>query len=436
MLTEKGQALYEKARRLIPGGTQLLSKRPEMFAPGIWPPYYRRASGTQIEDVDGNIYTDMSYAGIGTCVLGYADPDVDAAVQAAVASGSMSTLNCPEEVALAELLCALHPWAEMARFARSGGEALSIAVRLARAATGRDVIVFCGYHGWSDWYLAANLASDSLSGHLIPGLSARGVPEGLSGTAFPFAYNRLDQLDVAIAAHRGRIAAVLMEPRRRLTPEPGFLEGVRDRVHREGALLIFDEVTAGWRMNTGGIHLTLGVDPDIAVFAKAMSNGYPMAAIIGRASAMQSAQDSFISSTYWTERLGPVAALATIQKHQRINAPSLLNRAGGAVQAGWKRAAAKAGVPIAVAGIAPLSFFSIDLPQAQELRTLFTILMLERGFLATNAFYATCAHQDEHIRNYLAAAEEVFFELRRAAERGVSSVLRTPAAHAGFSRLA
>ena len=184
------QELYRTARKLIPGGTQLLSKRPEMFSPELWPAYYDRAWGCRIRDVDGREYRDMSYMGIGSAILGYADPDVNRAVSDALSRGATTTLNAPEEVALAELMVSLHPWAHMVRYARTGGEAMAVAVRIARAASGKDTVLFCGYHGWHDWYLSANLAADSaLDGHLLPGLEPRGVPRALRGTALPFKYN-------------------------------------------------------------------------------------------------------------------------------------------------------------------------------------------------------------------------------------------------------
>ncbi|MBI4449942.1 aminotransferase class III-fold pyridoxal phosphate-dependent enzyme, partial [Candidatus Uhrbacteria bacterium] len=209
----RSQEMILRARRRIPGVTQLLSKHPDRFAPGVWPGYYDRASGVEVWDLDGNRYLDMSIGGIGANVLGYADPDVDAAVRDAIAKGSSSSLNCPEEVALADLLCELHPWAEQVRFARGGGEAMAIAVRIARAKTGRDAVAFCGYHGWHDWYLAANLgAADALSPHLMAGLEPAGVPKALSGTAFPFRYNQLDELDAIIRDHGRELAAIIMEP--------------------------------------------------------------------------------------------------------------------------------------------------------------------------------------------------------------------------------
>ncbi|MBE3120101.1 MAG: aminotransferase class III-fold pyridoxal phosphate-dependent enzyme [Candidatus Atribacteria bacterium] len=432
-----GQDLYLKAKARIPGGTQLLSKRPEMFLPDQWPSYYSRARGVEVWDLDGNKFIDMSYNGIGACILGAADPDVDSAVKAAIEAGSMSTLNCPEEVELAELLCELHPWAEMVRYARSGGEAMAITVRIARAHTHRDRIAFCGYHGWHDWYLAANLAEErALDGHLLPGLNPAGVPRGLLGTALPFRYNHIEELKEIVSKYRGELAAIAMEPIRDHDPEPGFLDQVREIATQIGAVVIIDEVSAGFRLNTGGAHLVLGIQPDIAVFAKAMSNGYPMAAVIGKGEVMQAAQSTFISSTYWTERIGPAAALATILKHRRCDVSKQLIRMGTLVQEGWRTAAKRADLPIEVGGIAPLGHFTFECEQKQAARTLFTQLMLERGFLATNAFYATYAHEDQHIESYLESTEQVFAQVAEALESNtVTARLKGPVAHTGFTRL-
>ena len=436
-MTESGPKLYRKARLRIPGGTQLLSKRPEMLLPEHWPTYYSRAKGAEIWDLDDRKYIDMSYSGIGSCVLGYADPDVDEAVLAAVHAGSMSTLNCPEEVELADLLCKLHPWAEMVRYARSGGEAVAVAVRIARACTGRQKVAFCGYHGWHDWYLAANLSGKgALDSHLLPGLEPKGVPRSLAGTAVPFHYNRLDQLQEIVSASRDNLGAIVMEPVRNLEPAPGFLQSVRELADKCGAVLIIDEITAGFRLNTGGAHLRYGVVPDLAVFAKALSNGYPMAAIVGKGSVMQAAQETFISSTYWTERVGPAAALATIRKHKRYKVSSRLCQIGRMVQEGWKAAAHSTGIPITISGLAPLGHFEFKVKDPQAVRTLFTQMMLERGFLASNSFYAMYAHQDQQVDAYLQGVLEVFGLLARAIEENqVDELLHGPVAHAGFYRL-
>ena len=319
-MTGVAQQLYRRARKVMPGGTQLLSKRPEMFLPEQWPTYFKSAKGAEVVDLDGRTYLDMSYCGIGATILGFADPDVDAAVKRAIDMGSMSTLNCAEDIELAELLVELHPWADMVRFGRAGGEAMAIAVRIARAATGRDMVAFCGYHGWHDWYLSANLGTTTaLDGHLLPGLDTKGVPRGLAGLMHPFHFNKLDEIEAIVAEHGERLAAIVMEPVRSSEPEPEFIEGIRALADRCGAVLIFDEVTSGFRINSGGAHLAYGVDPDMAVFAKAIANGFPMAAIVGRASVMDAAQETFVSSTAWTERVGPVAALATLRKHREQN---------------------------------------------------------------------------------------------------------------------
>ena len=440
---ERTRATYARAEQLIPGGTQLLSKRPEMFAPGLWPAYAREARGCEVIDLDGRRFIDMTTSGIGSCLLGYADPDVTKAVQRRVASGSMSTLNAAEEVELAELLIELHPWAEQVRYARSGGESMAVAVRIARAATGRDRVAFCGYHGWSDWYLAANVnpdgATDGLRGHLLPGLAPNGVPRGLAGTAIPFAYNRLNELELIVGRHGSELAAVVMEPTRSTDPEPGFLEGVRELCNRCGATLIFDEISSGWRMHLGGVHLKYAVMPDISVFAKALGNGHPMAAILGRRRIMEAAQSSFISSTYWTEAVGPTAALATIRKLREINIADHTSHIGGLMRDGWKRLGQRYAVPVKVVGHAALLSLGFEHQQAAELGTLLTARMLDRGFLAGSGFYPSYAHKQQHVAQYLAALEPTFAELADAVREGdvlerlQSLGLHTR--HTGFARL-
>jgi glutamate-1-semialdehyde aminotransferase len=223
---------------------------------------------------------------------------------------------------------------------------------------------------------------------------------------------------------------------RNYDPESGFLERIKEIAEEIGAVLIFDEVTSGWRLNTGGVHLIYGVSPHMAVFAKAMANGYPMAAIIGTGDVMQAAQDSFISSTFWTERIGPVAALATIRKHRDLNMPEHLVKIGKLVQQSWRDAAEKFGLSVSVTGIPPLAHFSFDYPNGLAMRTLFTQMMLEAGFLATGAFYAAYAHQESDVRGYAIAVDEAFRVIKNAVEKDeVEKLLKGPIAHAGFYRL-
>src|SRR4030066_1029783 len=433
----KSQDLYTKAKKLIPGGTQLLSKRPEMYLPHYWPSYYEKAKGCEVWDLDGNKYVDMSYMGIGSCILGYADEDINEAVKNAIDKGSMSTLNSPEEVELAEILCDLHPWADMVRYTRTGGEAMSVAVRIGRAKTGKDTVLFCGYHGWHDWYLAANLADDkAIDGHLLPGLDPAGVPKALRGTAYPFAYNdTMGFLDL-IDKHKNSIGVIVLESIRNYQPEREFVDTIRQVTIDLGAVLVFDEITAGWRLNMGGAHLLLKVEPDIAVFGKAISNGFPQGVVVGKRYVMESAQDSFISSTYWTERIGPTASIATIKKMNEKNVPDHLIKVGQKIQDGWKSSAAKHQLRIKVAGIYPLGHFAFEYENPLVLKTLFTQVMLDRGFLATNGFYASYAHKDEHVKMYLEAADDAFLFISNAIEEGnPKKYLKGPVCHSGFKRL-
>jgi len=437
MKRNKGAELWNQAKRLIPGGSQLLSKQAEMFLPERWPSYYSKVRGSEVWDLDGNKYIDMTISGVGCCTLGYADPDVDNAVIEAIKCGNMSTLNVPEEVELAKLLCEIHPWAEIVRYARTGGEAMAIAVRIIRAATGKDKILFCGYHGWHDWYLSANLAeTTALDGQLLPGLAPAGVPRGLCDTAIPFTYNDLDSFKSLFDEYSGHIAGVVMEPVRNFLPREGFLEGIRQITKDNGIPLVFDEVTSGLRMAPGGIHLRLGINPDVAVFAKALGNGYPMAAIIGKSEVLQAAQNSFISSTYWTDKIGPVAALATLRKHKKLDVSHHLVYIGNLVQAGWKELARKYNLKINISGIPPLSHWEIETPNSQLLHTIIVEKMLGKGFLSSKTFYATYTHTKDHVATYLKALDEILNELTPyIKENKLEELPHGPITHSGFKRL-
>ena len=350
----------------------------------------------------------------------------------------MCTLNSPEEVTLADFLREIHPWADQVWFARCGGESCAMAVRIARATTDRSLVAICGYHGWQDWYLAANLGEhDALRGHLLPGLQTLGVPRELRGTALTFNYGDCAALEAIFDEHGADLAAIVMEPCRYVDPEPGYLEFIRDRAHAAGALLIFDEITIGWRLCHGGSHLKFGVNPDIAVFAKAMGNGHPIGAVIGTRAAMDGAHGSFISSTYWTEGVGPVAALATLRKLKDTNAPAHVERIGRLVMEAWECMGEKHGLPVKVPeGYPCLAHFSFEHAQGNELKTAYITLMLEKGFLAGPAIYPTLAHTDEIVGRYAEALDEVFGKLAVALENGtVANLLQGPPAHQGFRRL-
>jgi glutamate-1-semialdehyde 2,1-aminomutase len=431
------QELYHHAKTRIPGGTQLLSKKPELMAPGRWPAYYREARGCEVWDLDGKHYYDMVTNGIGSCLLGFNDPDVTSAVRRRINLGSMSSLNSPEEVELADLLCDIHPWAEQARFTRTGGEACAVAVRIARATTNRSLVAICGYHGWHDWYLAANLGeNDALKGHLLPGLNPSGVPEQLRGTALTFINNDRQSFQKMIDEYGTQLAAVIMEPCRSVEPEPGFLQFVKNEAHRSGALLIFDEITIGWRLHFGGAHLLFGVSPDLAVFAKALGNGFPIGAVIGNKEAMSGAYSSFISSTYWTEGIGPVAALATIQKMKTVDVVGHVAKVGERIKSEWERLGKKYGLSIETSGFPSLAHFTFKHDEPEKLRTIYTQMMLKKGFLAGLSIYPTWAHADEIVSLYTEAIEDVFFNISKALKNdSMNTLLEGEVAHSGFARL-
>lgn len=430
-----GQKLWKRAKRVIPGGNMLLSKRAEMFLPDHWPAYFSKAKGCRVWDLDGREYVDMSMMGIGTNTLGYGNPEVDSAVRATVDAGNMTTLNCPEEVLLAERLVELHPWANMVRFARSGGEANAIAIRIARAASGRDNVAICGYHGWHDWYLAANLGDEeNLAGHLLPGLEPNGVPQHLRGSVLPFHYNNFSELEALV--QNCNIGVIKMEVSRNAEPAQGFLENVRQLADQHRIVLIFDECTSGFRQTFGGLHKLYGVEPDMAVFGKALGNGYAITAVIGKRAVMEAAQTTFISSTFWTERIGPSAALKTLEVMERMKSWDRITTTGRRVGERWLQLAGKCGLPIDLNGLPALIGFSFPLPDMLKYKTLITQEMLKAGFLAGTAFYACTEHDEATIDAYFAALEPVFHLIKEcAAGRSVDELLEGPVCHAGFKRL-
>jgi glutamate-1-semialdehyde 2,1-aminomutase len=432
-----GQKLYKRAKRVIPGGSMLLSKRPEMFLPENWPAYFSKSKGCKVWDLDGKEYIDMSIMGIGTNTLGYGHPEVDEAVIKTVKDGNMSTLNCPEEVYLAEKLVEIHPWADMVRFARAGGEINSIAIRIARAATGRDKIAICGYHGWHDWYLSTNLNSDkNLDGHLLPGLQPNGVPRGLTGTTLPFNYNDIEQLEQLIKDNKDEIAAIKMEVSRNEGPKDNYLQKVRDLATENNIVLIFDECTSGFRETFGGLHKKYDVEPDLAIFAKALGNGYAISACIGRQEFMQAAQQTFISSTFWTERIGPTAALKTLEIMEREKSWETITQIGNNISSEWKSLAERHDLSISTWGLPALSGYTFNAPDALAYKTLITQEMLKKGYLATNSVYACTEHKQEIVDGYFKELDSIFATIKKCEDGlNINSLLEGPLCHSGFKRL-
>ena len=430
-----GQKLWRRAKQVIPGGNMLLSKRAEMFLPEQWPAYFSKARGCQVWDLDGKQYTDMSIMGIGTNILGYGHPEVDAAVHRAVDVGNMSTFNCPEEVYLAEKLIELHPWADMVRLARSGGEANAVAIRIARAASGRDKVAICGYHGWHDWYLSVNLGEvKGLDGHLLPGLEPNGVPRNLRDTVFAFNYNDYAELEALVNEHD--IGVIKMEVVRNSEPRDDFLKKVRQLATKHGIVLIFDECTTGFRQTFGGLHKHYGVMPDMAMFGKALGNGYAITAAIGRREVMEAAQSTFISSTFWTERIGPTAALATVSVMARLHSWESITQTGLAIRERWQKLADKHGLTIDHWGLPALAGYSFRSQNALAFKTLITQEMLAKGFLAGNSVYVCTEHTPAIIDDYFATLEPIFALIRECEDgRDIGKLLKGPVCHGGFRRL-
>ncbi len=434
---KRGAALWQKAKEIIPGGNQLLSKRSEMFLPDQWPSYYKRAKGVELWDLDNRHYYDLSMMGIGTCVLGYANPGVSRAVKKALDAGNMSTLNCYEEVLLAERLIGLHPWAQMVRFARTGGEACAIAIRIARAAASRDKVLFCGYHGWNDWYLSSNLAdSKSLDGQLFPGLEPLGVPRALKGTSFSFPYGNIEKFKQLIAEHQGEVGAVIMEIQRSQDIDLPFLREIRKLTQRFDIVLIFDEVTSGFRFRTGGMHILYAIYPDIVILGKALGNGHPIAAVIGRKNVMNAAQGSFISSTYWTERIGFAAAIEVIRQYESQKIPTIICQKGKSIKAELGKIFEDLHLKIEMGGLDPVPTMLIMEDQPLLIKTLFTQEMLKKGYLTSTLIYVSSFHTDPILKKYFKDAHQTFRQIALWKSEGtLEKKLEGPVCHSGFKRI-
>jgi len=433
---EKGNNLYSRALNVVPGGNSLLSKRREMFAPDQWPAYFESAKGIEVVDLDGNQYRDFSHFSVGTCTLGYGHDAVNKEVISCVNKGNMSSLNSPEEIYLAERLTKMHPWSDMVRFARSGGEANAIAVRIARSFTNKSKIAFCGYHGWHDWYLSANLEDpENLDKQLLSGLSPVGVPKELASTAVPFYDGDLEGLEKILS--KGDVAAIKMEVMRSKAPTKSYLLNVRELADKYNCLLIFDECTSGFRETFGGLHLTYDVSPDISILGKTLGNGYAITAVLGSKPVMSASQATFISSTFFTERLGFVAALATLDVMESTQSWRVISEKGKVFKDRVKLAAENNDLKIDVSGMDALVSYNIDCPARLEAKTFVTQEMLSEGFLAGNLFYPSIAHSDKDIEDFFFAFDNVLGRLNKITVSGkdISAYLKGSLCHSTFERL-
>jgi glutamate-1-semialdehyde 2,1-aminomutase len=419
---ERSYELYSKALEIIPGGVQLISRRPQLYAPGLTPPYVSHGKGSRFWDLDGNEYIDLMMC-VGASILGYADDAVDAAVIEQIRRGTAYSVNHPLEYELARELIATIPCAEMVRYCKGGGEANAIAVRIARGYTGRDKVLFCGYHGWHDWYLAANLENDSvLDSHLLPGIRPQGVPQGLAGTALPFRYNDLESLEQQLDRHAGQVACIILEASRGASlPAPGFLEGVRALATAHGAVLIFDEVVTGFRLGLGGAQAQFGVTPDLATYAKAISNGYAMGAVVGRGEVMSVVGEMFVSSTYWSDAVGLAAALATIRELRQRDAFQQIAHIGTRFQHSFNELAEEHELPLRAAGLPQqiaIAAGAGDAVQKRGMKDLYVQEMTKRGFFTSFGVSPCYAHSDADLEQAIGAWREVFPMLRAALHAG------------------
>jgi len=426
------------AKKLIPGISQLFGKRPELYLPGgSWPTYYSRAKGIQLWGIDNKKFLDFTMVGVGTSVLGYSDKSINETAIKAIKSGSMTTLNVPEEVELAEMLTKIHPWADSVKYARTGGESMTIAIRIARAYTKKEKILFCGYHGWHDWYLSANLKSKKiLNTHLLPGLEPLGVPKSLRGTLIPFKFNDWNDVEKIVKKNAKNCAAIVLEPCRDSLPKKNYLHELRKIANKNNCVLIFDEITCAWRLDTSGAHKNFGVNPDIAVFGKTMANGIPMGAIIGKKHIMKFAIKTFISSAFWTEKIGPSCALTFIKKHKRLNLGKKLVSVGRKIKKIWMEAAKINAMEIEVTGIDPLASFKIKSKNWPATLTYFIQEMLKINILASDKCYANYKHDEISLKKYSNACNLIFEKISKIEKKGnMLAQLDGPVKQMGFNKL-
>ena len=429
MKIKNGISLYKYAKTLIPGGTTLFSKRSELHLPYKWPAYFTKAKKINVWDLKGDKYLDM-FCAVGTSVLGYGNAKVNKSVLKNIDKANMTTLNCPEEVFLAKQMIKQHPWASMAKFTRSGGEANALAIRIARSFTKKKNVAFCGYHGWHDWYLSANINSKkNLDQHLMSGLNYDGIPENLKNTSFPFPYNNFEYLIKLI--NKKKIGIIKMEVMRNIEPQNNFLQKVRDLCNKKKIILIFDECTSGYREIMGGVHLKFKVNPDMAIFGKALGSGYAINAIIGKRQIMRKAENTFISSTFWGERIGYTAALASIKEFKRLNVFKKIENNGKMIKNIWYDLSKKYNVPIKVEGTNAIPSFEFCSNHPQR-KTFLTQQMLINKILATNVIYITIFHNKDNIKKYIKILDKVFYDISK---KDIKSILKSKVCFKPINRI-
>jgi glutamate-1-semialdehyde aminotransferase len=399
--------LWNEALLVIPDGNSFLSKNPSRFYKSNWPIYFSRSKGCEVWGINNKKYYDFSSMGVGTNVLGYGVRYIDNKVIKNIKLGNMTSLNCPEEVELAKKLLKIHPWADMVKYARTGGEGNAIAIRLARAFTKKNKIVICGYHGWHDWYLSENLKKKNyLETHLFKNLKTEGVPKILSKYCYSVLYNDIDRLKSIISKDKD-IACFIMEVTRDKKPEKNYLNKIRKICNDNNIILIFDECTTGFRETYGGIHMKYKIYPDIAMFGKAIGNGYAITAILGKKKIMECSKNTFISSTFWSERIGPTAAIATLDYMKKHKSWIQIKKKGKYIKKQIIKIAEKNKLKINVSDLDSIIRFDFEnIKNKNFFYKEFINEMLKRGFLASNFLYVSLSHTSKLIELYLRNFDE------------------------------
>ena len=411
----------------------LFSKNPDLFLPKKWPAYFSKAKGCALWDLENKKYSDLCLMGVGTNTLGYANNEIDNEVIKKIRQSNMSSLNNIEEIMLAEKLIELHPWSEMVRFARSGGEANSIAIRIARAATNKKKIALCGYHGWHDWYLSGNLTNpDNLKNFLFSDVPIKGVPKDLKNTVYPFEYNNFEQLESIVS--KNDIGIVKMEVSRNYLPKNDFLEKIRRLCNKKKIILIFDECTSGFRKTFGGLHKLFNVNPDMAIFGKALGNGYAINAIIGKRSVMESAKSSFISSTFWTERIGSVAGLKTLEVMNKYKSWEIISKTGDSIKNNWLKLSNAHNIKINIMGVSSLPNFNFAYEDNLFFKTYISQEMLKYKILAGNSIYVCIDHNKNILEKYYSILDLIFKKIKDCINEreNIRSLLKGPVCIAGI----
>jgi len=428
-----GYTTYLIAKKSILSGNMLFSKRPDLWLPKYWPTYFTRSKDVFLWDLKKKKLTDMLFA-VGQNTLGYCNDEVDREVLKCIKKGNLTSLNCPEEIILSKKLIQLHPWADLVKFARSGGEANAIAVRIARCASINENIAVCGYHGWHDWYLAANIKKKNLDQHLIKGLEPSGVPKKLRDTIFTFNYGDIETLEKLVLTKN--IGIIKMEVARGSLPNVEFLKRVRSLCNKKKIILIFDECTSGFRRTLGGLHLTTAVEPDIAMFGKALGNGYAITAVIGKKNIMLKAKESFISSTFWTERIGFVAGISTLEVMKYSKSWLKLIQNGKYINSIWRKLAKKYSLKIKISGIESITSFDFEQNINNYYKTYLAQEMLKKNYLSSNLIYLSVLHNKKIIDKYSLVLDKIFKDLSELKyPQEIKKKLRGPICGISFSRL-